>query len=227
MAKHSLFLILFLSIITFLCSTLNAQPGIQTTQKTIVVDPGHGGKDTGLVSILGQSEKKMTLRISRLVAKNLEDHYNIVLTRTDDQTIRPEKRVGLANLHQADLFVSIHLSNHPMPAVFGYYYALPNQEDIPNPLTGSNWKAAPLKHQTESKRLLKSFEKTWDQSTTSSSFKTLGAPLISLQGTTMPGVMIEVCAIMSLPKSDTLDEFIASQATLIASSIHDYLSATN
>jgi N-acetylmuramoyl-L-alanine amidase len=79
--------------------------------KTIVIDAGHGGKQTGAISDSGISEKEITLdvalRLRRLMAKS---PFEVYLTRDADQTIPLEKRVAFANSKKADLFVSIHVN---------------------------------------------------------------------------------------------------------------------
>ena len=79
--------------------------------KTVVIDAGHGGKQTGAISDSGVSEKNITLdvalRLRRLMA---ESPFEVYLTRDSDQTIPLEKRVEFANGKNADLFVSIHVN---------------------------------------------------------------------------------------------------------------------
>ncbi len=75
---------------------------------TIVLDPGHGGYDSGAVGPGGLKEKDITLSLARAVKKRLSDHYNVLLTRTDDYWIDVEERAATANRHNANLFISIH-----------------------------------------------------------------------------------------------------------------------
>lgn len=79
--------------------------------KTVVIDAGHGGRQSGAVSDSGVSEKEITLdvalRLRRLMAKS---PFEVYLTRDTDQTIPLEKRVAFANSKNADLFVSIHVN---------------------------------------------------------------------------------------------------------------------
>jgi N-acetylmuramoyl-L-alanine amidase len=76
----------------------------------IVIDPGHGGKDTGAISYTGKYEKNFNLtiakKISQLLAK--DERIKVTLTRTKDVFIGLDERVNLANEMGADLFVSIH-----------------------------------------------------------------------------------------------------------------------
>lgn len=76
---------------------------------TVVLDPGHGGKDPGAQSVLGYWEKGVNLQISRKVKSYLEDSgVKVVMTRNGDSYPELEERAALANRINADLFVSIH-----------------------------------------------------------------------------------------------------------------------
>jgi N-acetylmuramoyl-L-alanine amidase len=77
---------------------------------TIVLDPGHGGKDPGASGIRGVKEKDVVLAIARRLAARIEDTIGarVVLTRERDEFLSLEARTALANAAGADLFVSIH-----------------------------------------------------------------------------------------------------------------------
>lgn len=77
--------------------------------RTVVIDPGHGGKDPGATGIGGLREKDVNLRLSKLLAKKLRaEGFEVVLTRTDDRYLDLEQRTVIAESKQADLFISIH-----------------------------------------------------------------------------------------------------------------------
>jgi N-acetylmuramoyl-L-alanine amidase len=79
-----------------------------------VVDPGHGGEQTGATGPGGLREKQLTLQIARRVARRLERlGARVILTRAVDETVPLEKRAALANVQKADLFLSIHLNAMP------------------------------------------------------------------------------------------------------------------
>jgi N-acetylmuramoyl-L-alanine amidase len=79
--------------------------------KTIVIDAGHGGKQTGAISDSGISEKEITLDVALRLRRLMEKSpFEVFLTRQTDQTIPLEKRVEFANAKKADLFVSIHVN---------------------------------------------------------------------------------------------------------------------
>jgi N-acetylmuramoyl-L-alanine amidase len=76
----------------------------------IVIDPGHGGHDTGTIGPTGLSEKDVVLDVGLRLRKLLERKAGceVVMTRSDDTFIPLEERTAIANAKAADLFVSIH-----------------------------------------------------------------------------------------------------------------------
>jgi len=84
------------------------------TIKTIVVDPGHGGKDPGAISPRGLQEKTVNLIVSKYLKEELERMgFEVILTRTRDVSLSLAERANIAKRHNADLFISIHAnSNH-------------------------------------------------------------------------------------------------------------------
>jgi len=83
------------------------------TVKTIMIDPGHGGKDPGAVAN-GLREKDINLRFSTILGKKLaEKGFTVHYTRTTDVFLPLEQRTAMANVKKADLFLSIHCNaNH-------------------------------------------------------------------------------------------------------------------
>ena len=76
--------------------------------KTVVIDPGHGGDDTGAVGPTGIREKEITLAVAKKLKNLLSKRFNIILTRSEDIFIPLEERTKIANENSADLFISIH-----------------------------------------------------------------------------------------------------------------------
>ena len=88
-------------------SSLAAQLGLKV--RRVVVDAGHGGKDTGAIGPHGVREKDMALAIARKVAGRLRAlGFAVVMTRSDDTFVPLDERTRIANEAHADLFVSIH-----------------------------------------------------------------------------------------------------------------------
>lgn len=77
---------------------------------TVVLDPGHGGKDPGAVGANKVYEKKVVLATAKKLKALLDatGRYNVIMTRSDDRYIRLYERVKIARRNNADLFVSIH-----------------------------------------------------------------------------------------------------------------------
>lgn len=76
----------------------------------VMVDPGHGGIDSGAESLSGIKEKDLTLAFGQELRDRLakEKNIKVLMTRDDDTFLRLSERVRLARQHEADLFISIH-----------------------------------------------------------------------------------------------------------------------
>ncbi|HEY6763882.1 MAG TPA: N-acetylmuramoyl-L-alanine amidase [Candidatus Sulfotelmatobacter sp.] len=79
----------------------------------IVIDPGHGGHDTGTIGPNGLEEKDLVLEVGRRLGRLLEARLGaeVVYTRRDDTFIPLETRTAIANQERADLFISIHANS--------------------------------------------------------------------------------------------------------------------
>ncbi len=79
-------------------------------KKTIIIDPGHGGIDSGAVDPRGVQDKKIVLSVARILKKILmkTGRYHVLMTREDDTFIPLRKRVEFARRNDGDLFISIH-----------------------------------------------------------------------------------------------------------------------
>ena len=99
--------------------------------KKIIIDPGHGGVDSGAVDSHGIAEKEITLDIAIRLRKLLEKYnFQIVMTRETDSTVPINQRVALANIEKADLFISIHANWFKTPVTRGVetYYLGPTDD---------------------------------------------------------------------------------------------------
>jgi N-acetylmuramoyl-L-alanine amidase len=103
--------------------------------RRIVIDPGHGGFDTGAVSRDGTYEKDITLdialRLRAAIQRDLKD-VEIILTRDSDRFVPLEERTAIANAKQADLFISIHINSSPSSLASGvetYFLSLDASKD--------------------------------------------------------------------------------------------------
>jgi len=89
--------------------------------QTIVIDPGHGGKDPGAIGRTGLTEKDIVLDIGLRLRNLIRDRLNkkVIMTRDDDTFISLDDRTLIANSKNADLYVSIHVNSHPHRATRG------------------------------------------------------------------------------------------------------------
>ncbi|GGJ67034.1 N-acetylmuramoyl-L-alanine amidase [Anoxybacillus voinovskiensis] len=101
-------------------------------KKIIVIDPGHGGKDSGTIGSDGAMEKTLTLNTALRLKQELEKTGAIVyLTRTDDTYLTLQERVRIAHQSHADAFISIHYDSSPTLASGMTVYYYDQQSDYP------------------------------------------------------------------------------------------------
>jgi len=99
--------------------------------ETVVIDPGHGGKDPGAVGVGGLREKDVTLRLARALSRRLRAlGFRVVLTREEDESLSLEERTARAEAARGDLFVSLHANAAKRRSVHGVetYYLDENHD---------------------------------------------------------------------------------------------------
>jgi len=170
-------------------------PGIKG--KKIVIDPGHGGEDSGAIGPSGVTEKSITLQIAKEVERMLKEAgAKVTMTRTTDTEVSPkhrqatdvdelQARCDVANKAKADIFISIHMdsfTSREASGTTGYYYT---------------------KGSAASKRLAAAIqsELVGQLKTTSRGIKTCNFYVV--KHTKMPATLIEV-AFVSNPKEEKL-----------------------
>lgn len=105
------------------CSTVATNTS--HTFETVVLDPGHGGKDSGAVRRYSPAEKTLALDVALRVNRKLhESQLHTVMTRDDDTFIPLDTRVAMGNSEKNSIFVSIHFNDAHRRAVRGFetYY---------------------------------------------------------------------------------------------------------
>lgn len=184
--------------------------------KTIMIDPGHGGSDSGAIGKMGTREKDITLDLAKRLRERLEKYgnYNVLMTREDDSTISLQKRVELAHSNRADLFISIHLNYLPFKPlnIIETYYFGPSSDDRTLKLAekenaGSEYGLSDFKELVEkigetlklqeSRELATSIQKklflnSRRQNGDIHDFGVKRAPFVVLLGVDVPAVLVEV-----------------------------------
>jgi len=104
-----------------------------SAQKRIIIDVGHGGKDSSAIGINGIQEKDVVMNIANAILKlndKLETPLDIYLTRYNDTLISLSDRTKLAKALNADLFVSLHCNHSDNPNARGVEVYVSNRQAI-------------------------------------------------------------------------------------------------
>ena len=183
-------------------------PGI----RTIVIDPGHGGKEVGAVGPGGLMEKDLTLTIARKLANALaaKTGARIVLTREDDSIVSLDQRTAIANQYKADLFLSVHLNAAIVKNAKGsetYFLSLEASDELAKKAaetenaSASNsasdlnlilWDLAHQAYVGESSRFAQAIQEEMNSATSVANRGVKQAPFKVLVGATMPAALVEV-----------------------------------
>jgi N-acetylmuramoyl-L-alanine amidase len=108
----------FLAIVFLLCSSNTLEFKKAYRVRTVVIDAGHGGKDSGCTGKFSHEADvalQLALQVGSMIEKNLPD-VKVIYTRKTDNFVELIDRAGIANKNNADLFLSIHLNSGPSSA---------------------------------------------------------------------------------------------------------------
>jgi N-acetylmuramoyl-L-alanine amidase len=181
----------------------------------IVIDPGHGGTDTGAKGYYQSTEKQITLTLAKRIVLQMRDRYDVILTRETDDYIPLIERTAIANHSQAIAFISLHVGAsyrlHPQ-GIRTYFWQSGQGEnfykelyindihsDIGNQLL--LWDHIQHYHLNSSKILANCVHNSILSQVNLNNRMIGGAPLFVLTGANMPAILIEV-AYISRPKSE-------------------------
>ncbi|MFQ5586801.1 MAG: N-acetylmuramoyl-L-alanine amidase [Thermodesulfobacteriota bacterium] len=221
----------------------------ETKVTTIVIDPGHGGKDPGAIGKRGLREKDVNLRIARKLKQALKKRFNgrVILTRDGDRFIPLEERTAIANTKRADLFLSIHVNaslNRKARGVETYYLNFTTDEEAIRLAAREN--ATSPRQMSDLQFILNDLMKT---AKTNESIRLAaniqdsivsnlrkryrrvngngikGAPFYVLVGTQMPSVLIEVSFISNREEESRLksDAYLNGIVQGITTGLHGYI----
>lgn len=216
---------------------------------TIVIDPGHGGKDPGARGLQRTSEKDITLKVGLQLKALLSKQpgVRVLMTRDRDVFVELEDRTRFANNNEADLFVSIHVNSHPSRAVKGieiYHFgeakdqralevaARENGTPINNTGVGWEYLVADL---LTAKKIESSLELAWNAkeamvtqmneryAVTDHGVKS--APFYVLRFTSMPSILAEIAYISNPTEEDLLRQptFVKDVAQALYQGIASFL----
>lgn len=214
------------------------QPAIHA-RKVIVLDPGHGGHDTGAGSSNDIYEKNVNMAFARILADKLKATYKVRFTRADDYWVDLAHRPAVANNIEADLFLSIHtgacLLHNPGGMLIAYYDSRfwiadrngPKAVDSP----GSKdllpaWDEESPVHAEKSHYLAELLKKKFLEYDPEINIDIQGMPLLVLQGADLPALLIEIGYLTNPADLQNLqsDTKLAEYADIILTTLDAYFS---
>jgi N-acetylmuramoyl-L-alanine amidase len=190
----------------------------------IVIDPGHGGDDTGVRGRGGLVEKQLTLDIAQRLKAQLEGRpgLRVLLTRGDDIALGSDARVSLANNNRGTLFLSLHANAAFSASLAGAEIYTSAAAD---PLAGTEegqpiallpWNEVQTRHAAASARLAGLLHDELGRAVPMSPRQVRAAAMRPLVGVNMPAVVIELLYLTNpeqekLAADDTFKDAIAQK----------------
>ncbi len=189
----------------------------------VVIDPGHGGNDTGAIAKNGIMEKDLTLLYATKLKEALEkEGIDVILTRNSDTFILLKERTSIANFNKADLFISIHFNSSPFKNVKGsesyimskdasdlWSKELAEKENAQPPGEGETkneinlilWNLAQNQYIVESASVAGELQGSLNQLFGTKDRGVRQAPFAVLEGAMMPAILLEVCFLSNQEES--------------------------
>ena len=219
-----------------------------TGPSPIVIDPGHGGKDTGAVSSSGLTERDLTMAVALRLAGELRARGHAVrLTREDGEGRALTDRTAIANRLEAEVFVSLHANASTFSSVRGsetYYMSLDDQAtdeasaalaELENEADGEAedrsdldlilWDLAQASVLNESAELALNVQRRLNALLDIRDRGIKQAPFVVLTGATMPAILVEIGFLSNPAEADRLTspEHQQALAGAIATGIDAFL----
>lgn len=239
-----------------------AEPGSSTPQQpappstpaspavaTVVLDPAHGGPDSGARGSSGAVESEVVLDFARAVRVSLEAQgFRVLLTREGDQDPSFDQRSSLINGLRGALFVSLHVSsNGPVGTARAYSYAFlppvpavaasastppgsPGHPEPPHPVSGTSrgglieWDRAQFAYAEASRRLAELVQIQLAQKLRGSPDTPFQAPVRQLRTIAAPAIAIEVSSV-AVPDAKRLTQLNQPLADAVARAVVDFRAA--
>ena len=217
------------------------------TAKTIVIDPGHGGKDPGALGRGALKEKYIVLSISEKLREILtRKGYTVLMTRDTNRFIPLKERTAFAIQRKADLFLSIHANGSETPKAKGietYYLSVTSSDKVSEDIAArenadSGYSIQELEEllkgiiqeskSEDSKRLAKHVQQALVQATGAVDRGVKHARFVVLIGTNVPAILIETGFVSNPTEGQklTTSAYQHKIATAIAQGIETFLGKT-
>ena len=216
------------------------QPAPPETLHTVVIDPGHGGADTGSRGSTGLAEKDIVMDLAREIGAALRaGGYNVVLTRIADVDPSLDERAAVANAQKDAIFISLHVgSAGPAGTVRTYTYLFPSISAPPlspasflsatstppaaPPANFVPWRMAQERFLPQSRKLGDLIQVEVAQKFKGSPEISANVPVAVLRSVTAPAVAVEISNISAGQQS--LEDMVPDLAAGIARAVTAYKS---
>jgi len=207
----------------------------------VVLDPGHGGHDAGVRGESGVLEKTVTLTLAKMVARQLDDAFLVVLTRNADYAVGLMERGAVANHNSAHLFISLHIGGSFLHRVSGgaiFYYEKVSDSDTgtdaglsKNDVSADcdkRWDCLQSNHAIRSRVLANLIKERLAERITFWDTQVRGAPLMVLKGVDMPAAVIEIGYLTNPTDEKTFGDpkILSDIARGISDGIHRFFKKT-
>ncbi len=196
--------------------------------RAIVIDPGHGGSETGATAN-GVVESHLTLQVARLLKSRLEARIpaRVVLTRNEDVVVPHDQRVAIANQNKGELFISLHFNSYSGSRARGaetYFLSRQASDKLAQTLADAEnaggesagapsegldlilWDLAQSHHLSESQRFATLVQQELNTTLGLADRGVRQAPFRVLVGTNMPAVLVELGFISNAEEAARLQD---------------------
>lgn len=204
-------------------TTASPQP---SDEMVVVIDPGHGGGDTGEVGVGSAREKDVVLAVALKTAAILKERFEVFLTRKDDVSLTEEQRAAEAKFRNADAFISLHLGASASASAngIGVYYPT---DTATTPAGRTIAGGAGTSVQLQRRQFAERLSATVQASTAAATRGVHAVPCRVFEGLDMPAVLIEAGFVTNPVEEELLvsDAYQASIAEGLAAGIQAFLAA--
>ncbi len=198
----------------------------------VIIDPGHGGAETGITGPLGLNEKDIALNMAQLLKTVLNDLYTVRLTRTGDYNVDIYERGSLANKEKGDLFISLHIGSCPRNGdqditlfLYSNQSVVRDIDDENTMENGNPWSKVQLHHKTDGKKAAFLVKQALGESNPQVFVSLQHAPIALLKGIDMPSMLVEIGCLSSHSGEKKLrdNKLMSQYMTAIAHGIDRFL----
>ena len=219
-------------------------PGIATgfdtdlKKKTIVIDPGHGGKDIGTRGPGGSFEKTVTMNVAEALKNHLNEMFRVVLTRQGDYSLDIFSRTAVANHEEASVFISLHTGASRFHSASGFnifHIEIPlrlpsedqqNSRDFEGGVR--DWDDIQKNHASRSAVLAREIGKQL-MGEKKAAHHIREAPILVLKGADMPAVLVEIGFITNPSEEKMLSDpdYLGELSKALSDAIRIFLEKMN